>query len=342
MSTSRRCSGSIWRSERRVALILALASALAGVGCGLTPAEWFERDAYFVEAVPDSRRTRIDVTPRSVGGGEPAVTLAVMEPLAEELNGLTLSVLRVAEFITAEPPSDRGEGHRLWGPDYSPLYDVSYELYVEEVEASRFEYELAVAAGVESELDRVLLDGGYSGAALGDGSGRFTLDLDAAGDVLPGVFAPPRHGGSVTVAHRIAPGELEVGIDLAATEVDDAAGAPLQIAGQYAFVEDAAGGQLCFDAAMDVFGGSGVEDLFVVARWQADGAGRADGSLGGGEVGSEVQFVECWDGDGMRVYWYDSGGQVEGTPADCVIDDNGSPDLELLPSGCDALFPPSP
>ena len=146
----------------------------------------------------------------------------------------------------------------------------------------------------------------------------------------------------MTVAHRIAPGELEVGIDLAATEVDDAAGAPLQIAGQYAFVEDAAGGQLCFDAAMDVFGGSGVEDLFVVARWQADGAGRADGSLGGGEVGSEVQFVECWDGDGMRVYWYDSGGQVEGTPADCVIDDNGSPDLELLPSGCDALFPPSP
>ena len=283
MSTSRRCSGSIWRSERPAVLILALAGVLGGVGCGLTPAAWFERDARFVESVPDGERTRIRVTPRPVDGGDPAVTLQVMVPLSQELNDLTLSVLRVGEFVTAEPPDDRGETHRLWGPDYSPLYDVSYELLVEEVEPDRFAYELAAAAGVDAELDRVLLAGEYTGAELGDGVGRFELDLDGAGQVLPGVFGPPEARGSVTVTHRVAPDALAVGIDLAAVQVDDAAA--LQVAGQYAFVEDDAGGQLCFDAAMDVFGGPGIEELYVVARWRPDGAGRAAGRLGGGEVG---------------------------------------------------------
>jgi len=329
---SRRCSGSTWRSRR----LLLLAGVLLATGCGLTPAEWFERDAYFVEAVPDTARTRIRLATHLYPAEELAVTVAVMTPLADSLNGLTLSVLRVAEFITADTPEIRGESLRVWGPEFSPLYDVSYELDVEEVEPLRYAYELAVAPGVGSQLDDVLLSGTYLGMTLGQGTGQFELDLDAANEILPDVFGGTAHRGRVSVVHEIGPDATAVGMDLADTVVSDAVGAVIQPAGQYAYRSDADGGMLCYDAAADVYGGDLVEDLWVYARWQAGGPGRADGSLEGGDLGGIVDFVECWDSRGARTYWWDSAGNEIGDASLCVFDDGGMPD------SCEQVFPEGP
>ncbi len=335
MSMSRRCSGSTWRSRRRVAL-LALAGGLLAAGCGLTPAEWFERDAYFVEAVPDTVRTRIRLATHLYPAEELAVTVAVMTPLAESLNELTLSVLRVSEFITADTPDIREESLRVWGPEFSPLYDVSYELEVSETEPLRYEYELAVASGVESQLDDVLLSGTYLGMTLGQGTGQFQLDLDAANRILPGVFGGTEHGGQVSVIHEFGPDSLAIGMDLADTEVADDAGVVIQPAGQYAYRSDTDGGMLCYDAAEDVVGGDLVEDLWVHARWRAGGSGRADGELSGGDLGGHVDFTECWDSRGERTYWWDSAGNEVGDASACVFDDSG------IPGSCAQVFPEGP
>ena len=344
MSMSRHCSVSTWRSERRPrapalrVLVPLLLGSMVAPGCGLTPAEWFEQDVYYVEAVPDTKRTRIGGAAVSGSGEDPAITVAVMAPLVDELNRITLSTLRVAEFVTAAQPDERGETHRLWGPDHSPLYDMSYELWVEESAPARFDYELAAAPGVTSDLDTVVLRGEYQGADLGRGVGRFELDLDVASALVPGVFASPEAGGLATVIHEIGPETMAVGMDLGQTVVDAATGVLIESGGQYAFRADEDGGQLCYAATDDVLGGSGREDLFVVARWLPGGRGRADGHISGGEVGPRVEFVECWDDGGARIYWYDSGGNVVGSPSDCPIDDDGTPDPDL-PTGCEELFP---
>ncbi len=334
MSMSRRCSVSTWRCSR-AALGLTLTGVVLTAGCGLTPAEWFEQDAYFVEAVPDTARTRIRLDSHHDPAAELAVTVAVMAPLADSLNGLSLSVLRVAEFITAGAPDVRAEDQRLWGPEYSPLYDVSYELLVEEVEPLRYEFELTAAAGVESQLDDHLITGTYLGLTLGQGTGRFELDLDAAHGILPGVFGAKEHGGRVTVIHEFGPDGAAVGMDLTDTEVDAAAGAPIQRAGQYAYRSDAEGGMLCYDAAEDVYGGELREDLWVYARWRPSGAGASIGELDGGDLGGHLDFIECWDTGGERTFWWDSAGNEEGDAGLCVFDATGVPDscVEEFPAG---------
>lgn len=341
MSMSRHCSGSTWRSRsvqapRGPFALVAMACALIATGCGLTPAEWFERDAYFVEAVPDATRTRIRLDAHHYPAEELAVTVAVMTPLAESLNGLSLSVLRVAEFITADTPDIREESLRVWGPEFSPLYDVSYELEVAEIELMRYQYELAVAPGVESQLDDVLLSGTYLGMTLGQGTGQFQLDLDAANRILPGVFGGTEHGGQVSVTHEFGPDSLAIGMDLTDTVVSDAAGALIQPAGQYAYRSDADGGMLCYDAAEDVYGDDLVEDLWVFARWRPGGSGRSDGDLSGGDLGGHVDFTECWDSRGERTYWWDSAGSEMGDASQCVFDDSG------IPASCTQVFPGGP
>jgi len=73
-----------------------------------------------VRAVPDEARASVErppVTPRR--DTHEALTLIVLEPVVEELNGLTLTVLAVVGEIVASPPSDRTDSTRRWGPAYS-------------------------------------------------------------------------------------------------------------------------------------------------------------------------------------------------------------------------------
>jgi hypothetical protein len=54
-----------------------------------------------------------------------------------------------------------------------------------------------------------------------------------------------------------------------------------------------------------------LEDIGIDSRWRADGAGRADIVIAGGDVPADpgpgmVSAVECWGSDFMRSYYSDS------------------------------------
>jgi hypothetical protein len=67
------------------------------------------------------------------------------------------------------------------------------------------------------------------------------------------------------------------------------------------------------------------EDVHILSRWQADGAGRADITIAGGDLPATidvVEAVECWGTDFSRVYYDDSVdfAPTEGDATACAYD----------------------
>jgi hypothetical protein len=86
-------------------------------------------------------------------------------------------------------------------------------------------------------------------------------------------------------------------------------------------------GSLHVDASADVDGTklTALEDIAIDSRWRADGAGRADIVIAGGDVPADpgmVSAVECWGADFMRSYYADSISfePSEGEASACVYD----------------------
>jgi hypothetical protein len=66
-----------------------------------------------------------------------------------------------------------------------------------------------------------------------------------------------------------------------------------------------------------------LEDVTVNSQWRADGAGRADVTVSGGDLPTTISVVdatECWGTDFARVYYQDSVGfeQTYGDASACV------------------------
>jgi hypothetical protein len=85
------------------------------------------------------------------------------------------------------------------------------------------------------------------------------------------------------------------------------------------------GGSLDFVAVVDVSDppNGSAETMAVRSRWLADGSGRADGVITGGELGV-LQFfeTECWDASLSTVYFENSYDLVrEGDEASCAFAD---------------------
>jgi hypothetical protein len=86
-------------------------------------------------------------------------------------------------------------------------------------------------------------------------------------------------------------------------------------------------GSLRVDSHADVADAkdTALEDIVIDSHWRADGAGRADISIAGGDIPADpgvVTAVECWGADFMRSYYADSiGFEVsEGEASACVLD----------------------
>jgi hypothetical protein len=68
-----------------------------------------------------------------------------------------------------------------------------------------------------------------------------------------------------------------------------------------------------------------LEDIAIDSRWRAEGAGRADIVIAGGDLPAApglVSAVECWGSDFTRSYYSDSINfePSEGQPSACVYE----------------------
>jgi hypothetical protein len=323
----------------RYAAPLAFALAATGFsGCSLQKADETE----FEEALPEVGSVNIDgpdgarADARTAAGmsgtldagdaSDPAFWYTFTRDLRDGVNVVTAVVLVSVWAVVHTEPSEIDEDHAVWGPYEGDALDPArYRLTVTRIGEHHFRYVLAGQKKSGGEYLNVLDGDGYSRKSDLHGDGQFVLDLGNAK-----VLDPSRHqndSGQVTIVH-----ELPEDIGRRRDALPRTITATLAPEGEASVTitsiahEDHTG-EVDVSAHVDIDDThlTALEDVSVVSRWKATGAGRSDIGIAGGDLPAagftSVTAVECWGTDFSRVYYSDTAGNpTEGNASECVFE----------------------
>jgi hypothetical protein len=220
----------------------------------------------------------------------------------------------------------------VWGPYTDALDPVTYRFRVTRVADAEYDYVLEgrpKASRSDGDYQAVLEGHGYGKRHDLHGQGEFTIDLDVARELDP--FAHRDDSGTVRIVHQL-PRDWRDGDFLPRTITAEVTPDPELNPESFSVTSQAnedGTGSLHVTASADVDDTktTALEDIVVDSRFRADGAGRADISIAGGDVpadleGASVTAVECWGADFMRSYYSDSLDlePTEGDPTACAYD----------------------
>ena len=255
--------------------------------------------------------------------GELAEFYQLTRAVSVDLNHGAASVLLLVRAIVEFPVTSMEGSTYVWGPWTSALSPSEYRLTVSESVPGQYSWSLEgrlKAEGASATYASVV-----SGLALpGDdplrGQGTFTMDFDQAERLDP---AGNSAEGRISVDYDLAAEPKSVVMDYERTETPPG-GEAAEVSFHYEYREATGGaGDFVFAIHGDLDdNGSAWEHVDVRSRWQADGAGRSDVTIEGGDLGAiVVTGAECWDTAFGRVYWADSQGwqPTEGDAAACVF-----------------------
>lgn len=302
----------------------------------------------FREAVPQ-REAVVLAGPEQDAAGDSSAASATRRPLADEplsagpyskwygftrgvrggVNVVTAAVLGSVWLVVHTEPTSVENGEATWGPYTDALEPVTYRFRVSRVAEGEYDYALeGRPKQSESESDyRAVLEGhGYGRLHELHGEGDFTIDLDAARALDP--FAHQNDSGSVHIVHHL-PRSISEHLDaLPRTIVAEVT--PNPSINPESFVvsstanEDGTGAlHVTARADVDDTKTTELEDIVIDSQWRADGAGRADILISGGDIPADpgmVTALECWGADFTRAYYTDSIGfePTEGDVTACV------------------------
>jgi hypothetical protein len=302
----------------RTSLPLLLAAATVTTGCFMLPGSELS------EVLPDER-IAINMPLASElskdADKEWSTFYLWTAEVTEDVNWMSGIVLYWVDTITTDyPPSyvneDRSEA--IWGPwTEGPLDPVETQLRVNhELETDAYTWgferwpkDQGAEAGVTvvaGEID--------PGATRDASTGRFVVDFDTINEM------DPTEG---------ATGEFAVEYDLGLDGVTATAAfrdfGPTDIDAAYAY-EQTYGGEgamdLMVETDLDPAAGAGLaEQLIMHSRWMADGSGRADVLVRGGDLGDAVGYAtECWNTSFEAVYYAEEHtGYEEGDASLCAF-----------------------
>lgn len=258
---------------------------------------------------------------------DPAFWYTFTRGVRDGVNAVTAVVLVSVWVVVHLEPSELDEDHAVFGPYEGDALDPArYRLTVTRIGEHHFRYVLAGQKKSGGEYLNVLDGDGYSRASESHGDGQFVLNLANAK-----VLDPSRHGsdsGTVTIVHDLPP---DVGLrrdalprTITAT-VSPEGEASLTIE---SLAREDHTGKLDVSAHADIDPShtTALEDVTVLSRWQATGAGRADIGISGGDLPASgltsVSAVECWGSDFSRVYYTDSAAlqPTAGNASECAYD----------------------
>lgn len=238
--------------------------------------------------------------------------------LATELNALTFALLSIVDAIVQFPPSEREVGRRVWGPHFEAEQNATFRFEMVREDDGTFSWCLhagrgdlrgrleGMSCGVEEHASGMLLalsglltPGDTVGEAARSGSGSMVLEGPRLRELEPS--APSL--GLITLVYDNTSGR-DVTIEV--EEADDPASSGIFGTGvTYQYMSEPDGsGTFFFAARANFVGGNGsfgfspvLEDLVIRSRWDAAGAGRADGTVSGGDLdeGESYEATECWD-----------------------------------------------
>jgi hypothetical protein len=306
---------------------------LSGVSAGLSGCLLEKQDdgAEFREAVPRGEAVTVAGPEADARGDANAASLTTQadEPwsagpyskwygftrvVRAGVNVVTAAVLGSAWVIVHTEPSLVEDGEAIWGPYTDALDPVTYRFRVTRVAEAEYDYVLEgrpKTSSSDADYVPVLRGHGYGKRHDQHGEGEFTIDLDAARELDP--FAHRDDSGTVRVVHQL-PRAWRDGEYLPRTIVAEVTPNPELNPESFAVTsranEDGTGSlHVTASADVDDTKTTALEDIVVDSRWRADGAGRADIAISGGDIPADpgrVSAAECWGADFMRSYYADS------------------------------------
>jgi hypothetical protein len=231
-------------------------------------------------------------------------------------NGGSAWVLVLLHTIVQYPVTSVSGDTYTWGPWSNALDPAEYRLDVTAQGDGTYDYNFSGRNKTLSNSQFEVVLSGHADPTPGElqGNGEFLLDLDASKRVDP--IDNANNKGTIDARYDLAAKKL----DLHIISTDDN-NAP--VVADYSYQEGADGsGDMTFDILGNAGGTPLNEDMTVRSRWNADGAGRGDARVAGGDLGSSQAIAsECWGTDFRRSYYTDNVNfqPTEGDAASCVF-----------------------
>jgi hypothetical protein len=317
--------------NRLVSVVGGFAVVLAATACEVANATSDEGDVYRT-ALPLSDQVRVDGPDSTLATSRQ--TAASSQPVAkyykftrevrDNVNAITGQILGSVWYVVHTKPTRVAEGEATWGPYTDSLEPATYRFRVSRNADGGYDYvwEGRPKRSTSDADYLVVVSGvGYAQSDARHGDGEFTVDLDAARTLDP--VAHEKDAGRVVITHDL-PADIETNLaarprTITAVAENTATGDRYTVTSRA--LEDRTG-TLRVEALADLEDSKTTqrESVLVECQWNANGEGRADVEIAGGDVPTPldpVNAVECWDQDFRRSYYHDSAG---------IEPDTGAPD----------------
>jgi hypothetical protein len=307
-------------------LLLTAAAALSLTAC----IKKDEPPAAIQRAIPTADQVKINLPTSSERAiGQLAEWYVSTRQITSTFNGGSAWVLILIHTIVAFPVTSVDGDTYTWGPFGDALDPAEYKLDVKDVGDGTYEWALSGRPRTQANSAFEVIIDGVSDPRAGEaqGNGKFLIDFDAGRRVNP-IDSDPEARGQIEVTYDLAARHLD--LDIASTDDN---GAP--VFANYEYNEGAdRSGDMLFELDGDMGGGPGVEHAVVRSRWQADGAGRADVGLSGGDTENPAGVLasECWNTTFARVFFAVVAGDAsgafgasEGSESNCAYADADRP-----------------
>jgi hypothetical protein len=288
-----------------------------------------EADAAGHTSTASAENTRRALATGPLGGAKYAKWYGFTRAVRGGVNLVTAQVLGSVWALVHVEPTQVRDGEATWGPYTDALEPVTYRFRVTRVAQAEYDYVLEgrpKASKSDGEYRAVLTGHGYGKRHQQHGQGDFLIDLSAAHDLDP--IAHQDDSGSVHIVHDLPRDIGDGGSGLPRTIVASVEPDPAVNRESYTVTSTAeldGTGSLHVDAKSDVDDSKAtqLENVAVDSRWRADGAGRADIGIDGGDIPADpgsVSAVECWGADFARTFYSDSIGfePTAGEASACV------------------------
>jgi hypothetical protein len=304
-------------------LLLVLGSLVTGCSGGGASyqAALPTRDAVAIH-VPGAGPSTSASSVRSETLGAQATFYTMTRQISTQLNGAAGSFFGFIEQAVATPPSAHDATHEYWGPFTPALSPMTVELAVERVDAQDYNFFLGgKPKDAPNSAFMGLLGGSTHQVDATHGSGQLEVNFTTMNALDPTTNPAT---GAIAFVHDNSADPRTVDVHFS-NFLDGTPGAtPLNATYQYGEHADGSGNfQFGMRTNFDNDPNGVLEDVALVSRWTASGAGRADLIAQNGDLpaGFVVHAIECWDQNFQRVYYTEDvdPSKTEGDVAACAL-----------------------
>ena len=254
--------------------------------------------------------------------GAQATFYTLTRQVSTQLNGATAAFFGMIDQAVATPPSGQDANNAYWGPFTDALSPVTVELGVKKVDDHDFEFFLGgKPKGAPDSAFTGLLGGTAERVDAAHGSGQMEVNFSAMNSLDPTVNPAT---GAIAFVHDNTADPRTVKVHFGNFLDGKPGSTPLNADYQYAEHADGSGNfQFGLRTNFDNDPNGVLENVAVISRWLASGAGHADliaadGSLPNGFV---VHATECWDASFQRVFYTEDVDptKTEGSASACAL-----------------------